>query len=253
MFNHRKLSAARGERRMDEYLTLLGTLLGAVVGGIIGFAGAYIVEKKRFKRERILEMRNEIYGPMFMETSRILENVKFFQRTDYIAQDELKKLKDDYLFFTIEQGLKNRLSEVIDRFEKYQKVRLAAEYKLSQVAQQEVMDASGYNVGVSNVFLNLLIGAIMVSTIDLSTAVFLGLTAQDFIKKEKEKWGEDSLVDVRFAGAIGTLQQYESLYASLFAKMEKEPLYLTEKEQRVRLIKELENFLRLIEPFVKPE
>ena len=238
---------------MDEYLTLMGTLLGAVVGGIIGFAGAYLVERQRFKKERIVEMRDKIYGPMFMETSRILEVVKMFQSCYYNAQENLEKLKDDYLFFTIGQGLKNKLSNVIDRLEKYQKVRHAAEFKLSEIAQQEVMNVSGYNIGVSSVFLNLLIGVTTASTLDLSTAIFLELTPQNFIKKEKEKWGENSQVEAKFAGVKATLEQYESLYMSLLAKMEKEPLYLMEKEQRGRLTKELENLLRQIEPFVKPK
>jgi hypothetical protein len=239
--------------KLDEYVTLLGTLLGAILGGIIGFAGAYLVERQRSKKEHVIEMRDKIYGPMFMEISRILEVVKSFQSSEYNSQENLTKMKNDFLFSTIEQGLKSRVSDVIDRLEKYQKVRQAAEIRLNEISLREVMDASGFNLAASHVFLISLIGETMTNTVDLRTAIFLGLTSEDFIKKEKEKWGEDLQIEAKFVGVKTTLKQYESLYASLLAKMEKEPLYLMEKEQRKRLIKELENLQDQVEPFVKPK
>lgn len=239
---------------MDEYLTIVATLLGAVIGGIIGFAGAYLVEGQRFKKERVIEMRDKIYGPMLMATSRILEAVKLFQNPIFWNdQNNLKKLEDDYLFFALEQDLKSRWSEVMDRFEKYQKVRYAAEIRLNENSKQQIMEISGgLNIGVSSVFLGLFIGEITASTLDLQTAIFLKLAPKDFIKKEKEKWGEDSQIEARFSGVKTTLEKFESLYASILTKMEKEQLYHTENEQRTRLIKELESLLGQIEPFVKP-
>jgi hypothetical protein len=239
--------------RMDEWLTILATLLGAVIGGIIGFAGAYLVERQRFKKERVIEMRDRIYGPMLMETSRILEVVTLFQSSYYNAQENLKKLGDDYLFFTLEQDLKSRFAMVIDRLEKYQTVRHAAEIKLNEDAHQEIIESSGHNIGVSSVFLNMVLGETMAATLDLQTSIFLKTTPQDFIKKEKEKWSEDLQVDARFAGAKTTLEDFEFLYNSILTKMENEPLYQMEKEQRTRLTKELENLIEQIKPFVKPK
>jgi hypothetical protein len=77
------------------------------------------------------------------------------------------------------------------------------------------------------------------------------LAPHDFIKKEKEKWGEDIQIDVNIFGTENTLEAFESLYASMLAKMEKEPLYRTEREQRMRLAKELKRLIGQIEPFVK--
>jgi hypothetical protein len=233
--------------KMDEYLTLLGTLLGAV----IGFVGAYVVERQRSKKEFVMEMRDKIYGPMLMEIGRISETVRLYQSSYYDAQENLKKLKNDFLFSTIEQGLKDRLSDVIDKLEKYQKVRHAAEIKLNDIGHREIMDASGYNITVSDVFLISLIGETMTSSLDLSTAIFLRSSPQDFIKKEKEKWGEDVQIEAKFVGTKTTVELYESLYVSILAKMEKEPLYSNEKEQRTRLLRELKSTQDRIEPFVK--
>jgi glutamine synthetase type III len=99
----------------------------------------------------------------------------------------------------------------------------------------------------------LVIGETTASTLDLQTAIFLKTAPQDFIKKEKDKWSKGSQVEARFAGVKTTLENFELLYASILAKMEKEPLYLMEKEQRSRLTIELENLIKQIEPYVKLE
>lgn len=57
---------------------------------------------------------------------------------------------------------------------------------------------------------------------------------------------------MKFAGTKATLEQYESLYVFVLAKMEKELLYLEERTQRMRLIHELEHFLEKIKGFVMP-
>jgi hypothetical protein len=243
---------------LDEYLTLVGTLLGAVLGGIIGFVGAYLVEEQHFKKERITEMRDKIYGPMFMITSRTLEAIESFGRSGYKGPDSMKELKDNYLFFTIREDLKRRWSEIIDRLDKYQTVRFAAELALDEATKRasEVRYRVniGGNSGADYDFLRLLVGKTMASSLDLRTAVFLKLAPQDFLIDGKEKWGENIRVDVNITGAQtekNTLDEFEWLYTSMLTMMEKEPLYLTEKEQRERLIKELKSFLEQIEPFVK--
>lgn len=241
---------------MDDYLTIVATLLGAAIGGIIGFAGAYLVERQRFQKERVIEMRDKIYGPMLMATSRILEAVKLYQNPIFWNnQDNLKKLQDDYLFFTLKQDLKSRFTEVMDRLEKYQKILRAAEIALDAAALQYFGETLGITKGISggaeNAYLRLLMGQTKASSLDMKSAIFLKMAPQDFIKKEKEKWGEGIQIDVSIFDYSNRLEAFESMYASMLAKMEKEPLYMTEREQRTRLAKELENLIEQIEPFVK--
>jgi hypothetical protein len=238
---------------LDEYLTLVGTLLGAALGGIIGFVGAYLVEEQHFKKERINEMRDKIYGPMFMEISKILECVRLFKRT-YVDRSRMEELKSNYLFFTIGEDLIKRESSITDRLEKYETVRLAAEKMLDHITKKEVLDILQIdlrNEGAEYICLRLLMGTTMASALGLDSAIFLRVTPQDFIRQQTEKWGKDLQVAIRINGTEETLEEFELLYTSVMAKIEKEKLYLTEQEQRKRLIKELESFLEQIEPFVK--
>ena len=237
---------------MDDYLTLLGTLLGAVVGAVIAYLGAYQIERQHFARD----LRERIYGPMFMETSKILEGIKSFQGFDAVPNriGRLKGLMNDYLFSTIAEDMKLRFSNVIDRLGKYQKIQYAAILRLSEKSKNQVMEVSGgLNVRAINVNLNILIGETLVDALNLQTAVFLQIAPQDFVKKEKDRWGEGSQFEVTFAGVKASLDIFQSLFNSISSMMEGEPLYLQEKEQRTLLITELKSLLERIEPFVKPE
>lgn len=240
---------------MSESTQVFATLAGAVVGAAIGVVSGFLIQRQIFKRENTREMRDRVYGPMLMQARKMLENVTSYNF--YSGLENPKTLMDDYLFLTIGQDLKSGLSEVLDRFDKYQKIRRAAEIKLDENAKQEVNARASevvgnvVNIGVTSVFLSLVIGETTASTLDLQTAIFLKTAPQDFIKKEKEKWGKGSQVEARFASVRTTLENFELLYASMLAKMEKEPLYSEEREQRMRLEKELKKLIRQVEPFVK--
>lgn len=240
---------------MDEYLTLFAALLGAIVGGSIASASAYLIQKQRFKRENVVKMRDEIYGPMLMNISKILEALKQF-RHDHESLANLKGLTDDYLFFVIKQDLKNRFAEVISKLENYQSVRYAAELAFVDVIREGVKKVFEVDMGSNSnqPLLRLLIGKVMVSAISLKEAVFLELAPKDFVRTEKEEWGKDILIEVTIGGKKSNrLQDFESLYALVIDEMRKEPLYAEEKKQRKRLIQELENLLEQTEAFVNPQ
>jgi len=144
----------------------------------------------------------------------------------------------------------------MDRFRKYSQVLFAAEISLDDATRQEVErtfgpSKAGGNGGAEHVFLTLRMGKTMASALTLRDAIFLKLAPGDFIKREKKEWGMSITVEVTIFGQDKTLEEFESLYESTLAMMEKDSLYQIEKEQRTRLIKELEDFLRQIEPFVK--
>jgi hypothetical protein len=245
------------ELGLDEYLALVGTLLGAALGGIIGFVGAYLVERWHFKKMRTTELRNKIYGPMFMEISKLLGAVKSYESSYYNSLENLKRLMDDYLFFTIDEKLKDRFFRLMERFDKYPTVRFAAENTLNDMTKEEVektfgVSTTGSSSGTEYVYLRLLLGKTMERVLSLKTAIFLRLSPEDFIKKEKEEWGQEMQTDVSISGCGKTLKDFESLYTSILAKMEQEPLYLKEREQRKSCIEELEDFLKQVGPFVKP-
>jgi hypothetical protein len=233
---------------MVDYSTLLGTLLGVVVGAAITYVGAYRIERQHFARE----LRERIYGPMFMETSKILESVKSCQTSSGIVGEKPQGLADDYLFFTIDKDLQNKWTQVMDRLQKYRKVQQAAEITMNEIGKQE-LKAFGLHTEVLYAWLSLLIGPTLADSLDLKSALFLQLSPQDFIKKEKEKWHEDLQIDVNVGGRKGTLEEFETLYTSTLARLLKEQHYLSEKIQRMHLIEELEGLLRQIQPFVKPK
>jgi hypothetical protein len=71
-----------------------------------------------------------------MQARKMLKNVTSYNF--YSGLENQKILIDDYLFLIIRQDLQRGWSEVLDRFDKYQMVRHAAEIKLDENARQEV-------------------------------------------------------------------------------------------------------------------
>ena len=178
---------------MADYLTIIATLLGAGVGGIIGFASAYLLQRQRFQRGNVLEMRDKIYGPLFMEVSKLLETTKLFDDFGLGGVGDLKQTSDHYLFSNVGKDLKDKLTALIDRLETYQRVKRGAEVIFDEVAKEEVKKASNAEGGndPSTVWLGSLIGKTMAGAISLKEAVFRELAPQDFVATEKEKWGNN--------------------------------------------------------------
>jgi hypothetical protein len=237
---------------MADYLTILATLSGAGIGGIIGFTSAYLLQRQRFKRENVLEMREKIYGPIFMKISKLLETTKLFDDFGLDGVWGLKQTSDHYLFSNVGKDLKNKLTALSDRLETYQRVKRGAEVVFDDVAKEEVKKASNLQRGddSSTVWLRSLIGKTMANAISLKEAVFRELAPRDFVAIEKEKWGNDITFEATNVGKLGNLGDFVSLYTLLVDRMKTEPLYVAEKEQRMRLIHELESFSEQISGFI---
>lgn len=123
-------------------------------------------EKRKTKRENALVMRDEIYGPIFMEVSEILKSVESVGYSDWSMGEKLREIMVHYLFFTIRGDLKNKLSELLDRFEKYQNVRRATELTLQGIIRKEAERTHELDIGTNEntPSLGLLVGKIHVAT-----------------------------------------------------------------------------------------
>lgn len=213
-------------------------------------------EKRKISRENAIVMRDTIYGPIFKDLSEILESVKLVDRWDWDILGDLKGIRTHYLFFTISQDLKNKLSELLNRVEKYQTILIATETMLQNIVREETKKVYHVDVGFDarGIRLSLLIGEITVSEITLQQILFLDIAPKDFVRTETEKWGKGILVKVSIRGEKSdNLSDFESLYKLVLPKIGKEPLYTEERKQRARLINELEAFLEQIKVFVNLE
>jgi hypothetical protein len=234
---------------MEDYLTILTGLLLAALGGIIGFASAYIFQKQQFKRENLLERRDKIYGPIFMELSKISETIRSFTYIGYPGVENLKNIMDDYLFYAdVKTELKSKLSGLLGTIEIYSTVRYAAEECFNNIIREEIKKT--FKVDSTEAILQLLIGKAFAKGISLKETVFLNLEPKDFIAKGRETYGRDIATEVRIGGNRYSLQDFESLYTHMLYQMNKESRYVDEKNLRMRLLEELESFLEQIREFV---
>jgi hypothetical protein len=243
-----------------SYLWNLG-ILQALFTFMAGAFITYVVqhrlqidaEKRKEKREHAILMRDNVYGLIFKEVSKILENMKLV-RTEGDAENNLQAIMSHYLYFTVKSDFKNQLSILLERYSKYRTIRWAAEKMVGKSIRKEL--AETYHVDNSNpdnaVWLRILVGETMLSGFSLIEAIFQRKPPKKFVETEKQKWGYGATVQVGISGRPDSndLSAFESMYERVLGEVEKEPLFCEEKEQRKRLVQELEAFLEQVKPFV---
>lgn len=205
------------------------------------------------KRKRRREMRDSIYAPMFREVSEILESIKSVQYSNWEARQNLKELMANHLFFTIKQNLKDKLSEILDRVEKYETIQAATRSPIYDIIREETEKTHKIDIGIDMraILLRLLIHDVTVDEITLDRTLLQGITPKGFVRRLTEKWGKDIVIEASIGGKkSNNLNDFESLYDSVLQKVEKESIYHEEKKQRMRLVDELEAFLKQIRPYV---
>lgn len=233
--------------------SIFSFMAGAFITYVVQHRLQIDAEKRKEKREHAIVMRDNVYGLIFKEVSKILETMKLV-RTEGDAENNLQAIMSHYLYFTVESDLKNQLSSLQERYSKYRTIRWAAEKIVGKSIRKELADT--YHVDHlkpdTAMLLRILVGETMMSAFSLMEAIFQRKPPKEFVETEKQKWGNGVAVQVSVSGRPDSndLSDFESMYERVLREVEKEPLFAEEKEQRKRLIQELEAFLEKVKPLV---
>lgn len=207
-------------------------------------------EKRKTERENAIVMRDTIYGPIFMELSKILEEAKQGRRLEYPPSNALKGVMDHYLFYSIGEELKNRLYEILARIEKYERIYSAVYYKFNDVINKRFKENYNVNLSPSELTLRVQLDVIMVDAISLTEILFKGITPENFLENAIKKYGQNTVIDISQVIMGNNIDTFNSFYKLVLDDVEKEVLYKEEKDQRTYLISELEGFRDQIKVFI---
>jgi hypothetical protein len=210
-------------------------------------------EKRESRRKSVLVMRNRIYGPLFMTLSDILEDVgRSLRDTWYIESKDLDYIAGHYLFYTIRRALKDKLLEIKDRIDKYQKIHFAAQAVLIKEAREQARQTYKVDIGQAqnNAFLRLQIGETMTNSTTIEQLLFQRMSPSEFVEAEIKKWGNTLTVEVPIGGRNIDLDSFDRFYSDVLHIVEGNSLFQEEKRQRQALIAELDAYLWQIKPHV---
>jgi hypothetical protein len=231
-------------------INLLFLLIGA---GITYFAQTR-TQKRAWKRENSLTMRDKVYGPIFREVSMILENLELCEKVEL---DATRKLEDEmrnynYLFYKIPHDLKEKLYELVSRLENYTKIRYGAETKILEIIREAVIQAYKVDVNVrqSAVVLRMEIEYLDVATMSLEQALIQRITPKEFVERVTKEFGDNVAAKLSIGGSKRAFDDFAKLYEIVMKKLENEPLYLEELKQRKALIRQSTAFLEQIKVFI---
>jgi hypothetical protein len=90
----------------------------------------------------------------------------------------------------------------------------------------------------------------MIAALGLKQSVFLGISPKDFVREQTAKWGTSIPLKIDCSLVNQDIDVYESLYTNVLNQIEKNPLFIEEKNQRMRLLEQLEKFSQKIRPLV---
>jgi len=96
-------------------------LLSALVGIFIGAGIAYFVQtrtqKRVWKREYALKTADTVYGPLFEDIDKVLNNCgDTFQ---YVYPYKWSEVKNTYQYLTVDEAFRNRLDKFFQRLQNY--------------------------------------------------------------------------------------------------------------------------------------
>ena len=210
-------------------------------------------EKRKNEREHAILMRDKVYGLIFMEVTKLMENINDGVN-EYALEERLDNIMLHYLYFTVKSSLRNQLTSLLERYSKYKTIRNSAEKTLERIVSKELKRL--YRVDASHptaaAYLRIYVGETFESAITIKETVFQKVIPKDFVEKEKQKWGKNVVVHVDISGAHGEvdLKDFEQLNESVLSEVEKKPVFADESEHRKRIIQEIETFLGMVKPFV---
>jgi DNA gyrase/topoisomerase IV subunit A len=215
-------------------------------------------EKREVRRQNFSLMRERVYGPILKNISLILKSVRGAEYGPALEGEEsIEKIRADYLFYAVEKKLGKELSELLDKHEKYNRILSAATGILHDIIREETEKTLRIDIGsdARQVVIRLEVGKIIVTSLTLVEDILLEISPQEFIKTEREKWGENVFLTPRLypKSEIFDMSMFESIYASVSDKMKNEPLFVEEKKMRMNLSVQMEKYLEDIKPFVSLE
>lgn len=257
----------------DDVIAVLGTALSSffvAVGFLwdIGFlqiissvlAGSfttYLVqyrlqnasERRREKRENVILMRDEIYGPLFESLNEILEKLR---RAWSASENDIRQeIMKHHLFYGINDKLRGKISDLINNLEIYQTIHYSAEREVGAIIFKEVKSKFDVEPKRANyVWWRLRVGKTMLKAISLKEALFLGKSPLDILPPYKGRYVEAE-IQVSVAGQeVQEHNKVESIVKSALQKVEENPILREEKRQREILIKEISTLCDQIRPFI---
>lgn len=259
----------------DDVASILGAAISSVIAGLsfiynLGvlqvlfpfLAGAFLTyviqhrlqlesENRAIRRQDYDLMRERIFGPLLKQTSLLMDSVRNFEK--YLVGDNTSnwtQIQKDHLFTSVTPNLQQEYSELSDQYTKYQAIRLCAEFALDKIIREEGKHLLIKDIDPSIVYVRVLIGETQFGPpLTLSQSVFLGITPKDFVQKQTAKWG--TIIPFRIdCSLFKDIDTYELLYTNVLNQIKENPLFVEEKNQRMRLLAQYEDFSQKLKPLV---
>lgn len=257
----------------DDIASILGATISTIIAGLsfiynLGvlqvlfpyLAGAFTTyaiqhrlqlesEKRAIKRQNYDLMRERIYGPLLKQTSLLMDSVRNFENYVYGENTDWTEIERDHLFHSVSSNLRHEYSNLSDRYAKYQNMRRIAELALGKIIRKEGEHLKK-DIDPNIVFIRVQIEEAQFASLSLKQGVFRGISPRDFVREQTAKWETSIPFNIDCSLFNQDIDTYELLYTNVLSQFEKNPLFVEDKNQRMHLLKQYEDFSQKLRPLV---
>lgn len=207
------------------------------------------VEKRRTKREKFVEMKHIIYGPLFKAMNRIYEVLQ--SSSGELKVEEMEEVMAHYLYFMVSEELRKIIETFASRIKRYLIIQGATE----GVADKITKDVIRENLQIqrqrdASILYRLFVGSAHVKGVGLYEAILLGKTPKEIIDKESVELKGVSIDTLVGGYAYPDTEKVHSVCQMALEKMKINPMFQEREAERKLLANQAQTIIDYLKPFI---
>jgi len=174
----------------------------AVLSLVVAFS-SLVVSWRYPSRARKKEMIDRVYGPLLREFNVILQSVKDYDYEIRNKVEDLREIMSDFLFFKLENKLRNRIESFKTKLETYEIVHRVVKGIIEETIRMALPEISKNESDTfGTVVFKLVVGNYLLNEVRLEEAILKEKTPRQILS-ERFKFREEQLQIYLPSGRIG--------------------------------------------------
>ena len=233
---------------LESWLPVVSALIGAGVGGSIGFFGAYLIQKRTWKRQTNLEIVKTVYEPLFQQIMSILIDVKNFRPLDARALKIFEEIKGNPLYWDILQEILVGSSQLDEHLKMYQQLRKAIQGPIYRITKGTMEEYGLLKEGADPLihYKAFLDGTHFITLVSLEDAILEGKTPRELVEREIRDLKNVKIQTVVSGFTAKENHMVDEACEKALVKAEREPVIQQFRKQHESLIQRLNQLKDMI-------
>jgi len=224
--------------------------IGAIIGGFSTYLAQKRIQERAWEKESAQKMVDTIYGPLFREINKTHESL---EASDEPHVEKLEKIRDHYLYFTIDEKLREDVDAVYNLIKRYlglyEAAKRSAEHIALEEARRNLVDRKA--TPDVEVRYQLFVGNHFVNVISLPEALLKSKTPKALLEEQTRGFVQ-ARIDVTVGGyKYPDNEAVHKVCENALERTKKDPIIQGRNRERETLLQEAEKVIEKLKPLIK--